>query len=141
MDGVLWRVVLATDNQIVTLRITSLNMTLNVLFNLFLIPRYTYFGAALATLVTLTTAFAQNARFVTKKLFTVDFRSILVMPVLSAAVMGGIVYVLKYRVLDDGLGSFILMVVTGAVCYGLMLILTGAVTKDDLDLLREIKSK
>jgi O-antigen/teichoic acid export membrane protein len=141
MDGVLWRVVLATDNQIVTLRITSLNMSLNVLFNLILIPRFSYFGAAVATLVTLTTAFGQNARFVTTRLFAVDFRSTLMMPVISAAVMGGVVYLLKYHLLSPGIASLILMVVTGAVCYGVMLLLTKAVSKADLDLLREIRSK
>ena len=141
MDGVLWRVVLATDNQIVTLRIVSLNMTLNVLFNLILIPRYSYFGAAIATLVTLTTAFSQNAHFVTKKLFGIDFRSVVLTPVISAAVMGGVIYVLKYHVLSPGIGSLILMVVTGAICYGVMLLVTRAITKEDLELLREIRSR
>ena len=113
------------------LGIKILNLVLNVGLNAALIPRYGAYGAAAATVATLAVSFLLHLRLVSRFLYPVNFARIAFRPLLAAAAM----YLALERIGGLPLGFRILI---GAAVFALSVLLLGFLTKDDLEIFRNI---
>ncbi|MGM0368916.1 MAG: putative polysaccharide biosynthesis protein [Bacillota bacterium] len=119
---------------------------LNVVLNYFLtaIPALGIRGAAIGTVMGFTLAAVLNIISVfkvTKPQF--DYKSLLLIPAVSGIIMTVIVHVVYYR-LDKLVGikvSTLTAVLAGVISYGLLLLLTGGLKKDDLRLIPKVGEK
>jgi len=123
------RVILASDNQRVTLRVASVNLVSNLIFIYILIPRYGAVGAALALLMTFSVAAAQNYAFVSSRVYRLNLLSIVGKPLLSAALAGAVAFLLLKRV------SYVMAVPASLGMYLLGSVILKTVTKDEVRML------
>ncbi len=102
------------------------------------IPEINVKGAAIATVIGYGIAAVLNVIYIKNytnmRLSVID---VFIKPVISVAVMGGTVKYL-YGVLNNSLGnniSTLISVITGAIVYGLMLLITKTITEDDFEIM------
>lgn len=81
----------SNKQRIITLQ-TSLGVALNVTLNIFLIPKYSYIGAGIATVLTELFAFSFLAVYVNLKLLKVKFASWFTKITLCSIILGVILY-------------------------------------------------
>jgi O-antigen/teichoic acid export membrane protein len=94
-NAVLFRIMLASDNERVTMRVAGVNMVSSVALNLLLIPRWGAHGVAVASFLTTLIALLQNYIFTARHLFKLDWLYIIAKPVLAAMVLGALLLVLQ----------------------------------------------
>lgn len=119
------------DRQVINTKLVGATMILNIILNVFLIPKYTYVGASIAFLICHSLLFLAGlivARkiipYSKKKLFVVFLKV-----VLSAGLMAvGIIYLKQFV-------NFIPLIFAGAVFYAGFLYLLKGFTKQDLQFL------
>lgn len=105
--------------------ITGVNVVINIVGNLILLPRVGIMGAAVMTLVSESIQGIFYFYFVRKKITQFKFLINLWQPLIASSIMGVVVYFLR--------DQFILIpVVVGAVTYILSLLVLGFIRKDDL---------
>jgi O-antigen/teichoic acid export membrane protein len=126
------------------------SMLANVVLNVFLIPRYSYYGASIATILALTISFLMHLHY----LRGTGYMPSLVKPVLGpvAGTIGGWALVVglcrvvlpQWQVswlsmpLDRGWGPFLVVTLLAGAAYLGALVLMRVVKKDDLALLAQI---
>ena len=88
VNGVLFRTMLASDNELVTMRVAGINMVASVLLNLLLIPRWGALGVAAASFCTTFIALAQNYAYIARHLFKLDWLRAIGKPALAALLLG-----------------------------------------------------
>lgn len=123
----------------------------NFVMNIFLIPRYSYFGAAVATVISLMLSAGMHYYFLRGTPFLPPLRKALLGPLVSAgAAWGASALVLKIIApswnvgwqglpLDLGWGPFLITSLLMLGLYPVMLWLGRVIKKEDLKLLRELK--
>ncbi len=82
------RALVASNNQRFDLLSNVLALVFNISLNLMLIPRLSYIGAAIATLLSICFFMLIQSLFVTKILFRIELLKILAKPFLAACIMG-----------------------------------------------------
>lgn len=123
----------AADRQVTKTTIMGATMVLNVVLNVWLIPIYGVLGAAYAALVSFTFLFLAGLWFVPQIIPQYRFGSLfkVVAPVLiSAALMGGVALALS------SIGGLFLAIPGAAIVYLGLLLLTRAVTMEELNCVR-----
>jgi len=122
------------DKQVANTVLVGCTMLLNVIINIFLIPKYSFVGAACAFLVSHTFLFLLSL-IVAQKVIPYSkvllFKSMM-QSFVSAIVMAGVVYYL----IDNF--HFGILIVLGGVVYGLMMFVTRGITKQDIKFFTEI---
>ena len=113
------------------LGIKIVNLVLNVVLNAILIPIYGPFGAAAATVATISVSFLLHVRLVAKHLYRVRFARIAGRPVLAAAGMAGGIALVR----GAGLPA---MIPVGIGVYAVLLLILGFITQDDVQIFRSI---
>jgi len=93
--SVLFRTMLASDNERVTMRVAGVNMICSVLLNWLLIPRWGANGVAVASLCTMLIALMQNYVYLARHLFKLDWLRLVGKPGLAAALLGGLLFALR----------------------------------------------
>lgn len=123
----------ASDNQNTRACATGLSACLNIALNLILIPRYSYNGAAFASV--LTSGFLVGFYYysIKKEFCNVTLRKIVASPAASCAIMGAVVYLIK----DINVFGIIAV---GIVVYLVCLILFKGINEDDYRMLKTIFS-
>jgi O-antigen/teichoic acid export membrane protein len=86
---------IASHHQKADLLINGISALVNVLLNVFLIRRYGYSGAALATLISIVFFVLLQSFAIRKTLFSIHYGELLAKPVVAAAVMVGAMFGLK----------------------------------------------
>ena len=119
------------DKQSVIAKVSGINAVVNIGLNLILIPKYSYIGAAIATLATEALGFTLYYFFIAKHLQKVMLGRHLWRPVISGALMGIFLYVFK----DSNLFVLITLAI---VLYFVMLFMLKAFPREDMDLLKKI---
>ena len=126
-------------------------MLSNIVLNLFLIPRYSYHGAAVATVLSLTVNVVMHLAFLRGTPFLPPLRRALSGPILAAlASWGGVVLLGRLVVPDWHLGWLALPLEQGWPAflgtsllmiglYGVMLVAGRVVRADDLRLLKDLR--
>lgn len=122
---------IASNNQKVNLRSLLISMMCNVTLNLLLIPRFSYSGAAMATLISICIFLGLQYGFVSKNLFTLNFFQIAGKPIISAALMGITILLLRQL-------NLFLIVPIATLAYVLFLLTLRPFSPTDIQLFRRL---
>ena len=125
---------IASNNQKVNLRSLLISMICNITLNLLLIPRLSFLGAAIATLISICIFLSLQYTFVSRSLFSLNFLQIVVKPVISAALMGAII--LSFRQIN-----LFLLIFVSASAYVLFLFSLKTFSQTDVQLFRKVWEK
>jgi O-antigen/teichoic acid export membrane protein len=85
---------IASNNQKQDLKINIISMACNIGLNLLFIPRFSFLGAGLATLLSICIFSALQYRFISSNLFKINFRET-IKPILASIIMGLIIFFLR----------------------------------------------
>ncbi len=124
----------STNKQIVVTKITGLMVIVNVAINLVLIPRFSYVGASIATLITefivvaLAFSLARRDLYVLKKTELAN----VVLKIVGASVVMGL-----FIVYLQNLNLFLIIVSAGLLYFGMLYVVKG-IEKEDIMLLKSI---
>jgi len=116
------------DKQTVNTTNMGITMILNVILNIFLIPKFQQAGAAIATLISLSVLFILNLFWV-PKIIKVNFKFLIIKTIKSlicAIIMAYLILLLKERI------NFLILILLGAIIYGFVLYLIKGFTKEDI---------
>jgi len=116
------------DKQTVNTINMGITMILNVILNLFLIPKFQQAGAAIATLISLSVLFILNLFWV-PKIIKVNFKFLIIKTIKSlfgAIIMAYLIMLLKEKI------NFLILILLGAIIYGFVLYLIKGFTKEDI---------
>ena len=127
-------IVVISGKEKIAARSVLVSTGLNVLINFFLVPRYGILAAAAMTLATEAVLVGQYVWVIRKVIGTFDLWHSLLYPLLSALLMGGLVYMLP------GVFPLVVNVGIGALVYVVLLVLFRVIGKDEITLLRSLKS-
>jgi len=120
------------NKQVLSLKISIFTTTLNIGANLLLIPKYSFLGAALATVMTYTASFILSYYYISGLTHKIPVFNFALKPIAANLVMGG--FILNFT------GSNILLViVASALIYLIMLNIFGVVSKKDYILFKRGK--
>lgn len=151
MAVVMNRLLMTAEKEKHFVAIGLVPMILNVLLNLYLIPRYSYYGAAVATVVSLLVNVAMHYLFLRPTEFLPPLRKAMLGPLLAGlASWGGVTLLLRLLApgwqvgwpglpLDHGWGPFLLTSFLMMASYAVILRLARVVGPDDLRLLKELR--
>lgn len=114
--------------------IGGIGALINVGLNLLLIPRWSYIGAGITTLVTEVLVTTASWYVASKYFYRLPIHKIMAKPLIASVVMGAVVYWLSQATTMN----LLWLIVLGAVLYLSLLYLTRAFSKDDIDLLKQI---
>ncbi len=139
-NTVLYRTIIASDNEVASLRISVINTAFTFVLNYFFLPLYGASGAAVVWVATVTLGFGQNYFFIHKRVFRIDPVEVLLKPLFCAGVMAGVLLGLLRGLealhLDGAAGQALrlLALLPAAVLYALTLWLTRTFTHEDIAL-------
>lgn len=122
---ILAQVLIATNNQVVDLKINIIAAGTNLLLNLALIPAFAEIGAVLATLITIILFNELQIRYLRKHLFPIPLTSIMGRTLLASACMAGITYLLRDW-------NLFVNICISAMVYLLMVFLFGAASLEEM---------
>ena len=119
------------DRQDLGLRTTGVCALANVLMNLLLIPKFSYIGASVATVVTEAIGFILQYYFISKHLYQIQLHKYIAIPLVATLAMSYVIFELKQ------LNLFVLVLIAITV-YLTILHELRAFPKEDVDLLTNI---
>lgn len=120
------------NKQILSFKINLFGMFLNIGLNLLLIPKYSFVGAAAATVLTSLSAFVCSYYFLSKFIFRFQFQAFVTKLITASSMMG----IFIYYCIDQDLS---LIIVSSVVIYTIILIAVNVFSKEDLNLLKQIR--
>ena len=125
---------IASDNQIIDLRVNIIGMLCNVGLNLLLIPKLGFLGAGIATLASICIFLTLQYLFISKNLFKVNFVEATEKPIISAALMGIVILLIREV-------NLLLLIFISAAVYGFFLFALRTFSQGDIDLVRRLWEK
>ncbi len=121
----------AINKQLAFTFITGFAAFLNIGINLFLIPKYSYMGAAVATVVTELFVLLLLYYFAWKSGYGVNLAKALIKPIIAAAFMAaGIIFL-------DPLSLFIIVPIGAAIYFGILFLIKG-IGNEEIKILQDI---
>lgn len=118
-------VLIATNNQVVDLKINIFAAVINFFLNLALIPVLAEIGAVLATLITIIVFNELQIRYVRQHLFSIPLAAFMGRAALASVCMGAVTYVLRDWNLLSNIGI-------SAMVYSLLVVLFRAVSLEEI---------
>lgn len=115
------------NRQVLSLKISAFAMALNVVTNLVLIPKYSFLGAAVTTVITYAVSFILSFYFISRLTCKIPIASFALKPIVANAIMG--VFILSFA----GINLF-LLIASSAAIYTIMLTIFGVVSKTDYNI-------
>ncbi len=122
----------AINKQRLVTVVASANASLNILLNLILIPKYSYIGASVATVLTEIVGFILMFGYISRYFFRISMVNNILKPVFSGAIMALFVYFLKIEL------NWVLVGILGVFLYIVMLFITQVITKEDIRLFKQM---
>jgi O-antigen/teichoic acid export membrane protein len=89
VNSVLFRTLIASNNETISVRVAAVRMVGGLVLSLLLIPRYGVIGAAIASIGTVLLGLVLNYYFVSRVLFKIDFARIAGRPFVCAVIASG----------------------------------------------------
>ena len=121
------------NKQLVDTRIAGASALLNVGLNLLLIPTYSYVGAGVASIITLSFVFACEFSYLQKNGYKIETSTIVLKPLCAGAVMGLFIYGLWTMSIN------LFVIVIGAiVTYAACLYLLKAFDEKEREMMRDV---
>jgi len=125
---------IASNNQKINLRSLLISMICNVTLNLLLIPKFSFSGAAMATLISICVFFGLQYSFISKNLFRLNFLEIAAKPGISAAFMAITIFLFRQT-------NLFLLIFISALAYVLFLFPLKTFSQTDIQLFRRLWEK
>jgi len=125
---------IASNNQRIDLRVNIVGMLCNVGLNLLLIPKLGFLGASVATFVSICIFLILQYGFISRNLFRVNFVEATGRPLISGALMGIVILLLRPV-------NLLLLIFISASVYALLLVALGTFSKSDIHILRRLWEK
>jgi O-antigen/teichoic acid export membrane protein len=130
LNWLLVTMLISIDKQNLITRVVFLSMVLNVIGNLMLIPRYSYAGASIATVVTGVIGCALYLHFVSRLVYRIEFHKLIVKPAIACGVMAGSLILLRHL-------NLFLVVPLVAIIYLGILFVAKYISSEDIALLKQ----
>lgn len=111
--------------------VTATSAAFNVILNLFLIPRFSYFGASLATVLTELCVFIFMFTYLSRSFHRIPLTNNLIKPLLSAMILAIIISLINPL-------NWIVALIIGLVIYIPILYLLKSIGKEDIKLIKEL---
>jgi O-antigen/teichoic acid export membrane protein len=127
----LFRAILASDNEKISLLFGAVKAVVNVSLNFLLIPGYGALGASIAAVATQSVALVQVYWFTSKRLFKIKFMEVFGKPGLCALLSGGIFFYI-WR------ANFYILLPFTLLVYLALLVGSGVLSHRELLLLRQL---
>ncbi|MBI3754628.1 MAG: flippase [Deltaproteobacteria bacterium] len=108
---------------------------LNIILNLLLIPRYSFVGAGIATVISEIAIFVILLYFARRFLGNIDFFSMAWKPIIASVIMGIILYFLQFSL------GILLLIPVGIVTYAIVFLLINGLNKHDKEILLFFKQE
>lgn len=121
----------AVNKQRLVTIIAAGNALFNVALNLVLIPKYSFVGASVATVLTELLGFILMFYYISKYHFKISVKSYLLLPLLSGVMLFALIYIIKTF-------NWIIAGIIGVFIYIMLLYALKIIDKDDIELLKEI---
>lgn len=127
----------STNKQIIVTKITGIGMIENIVLNLLIIPRFGYVGASITTVITEFTILTLVLIFAYKTGYSVQRREFLtnISKVIIASLIMG-VSIWKLRSLN-----FPILILLSTLLYIGILYIIGGIDKEDIELLKQVRSQ
>jgi O-antigen/teichoic acid export membrane protein len=122
------------NRQGIVAKITGIGAIFNITLNLILIPKFSYIGASIATVVTEVFVFLLLFNDISNNFYKLKFLRIMARPVFSVLCMCAVILFFKQI-------NLILLILFSSVMYLCVLYLIGGLSQEDISLLKEIKLK
>ncbi|AUB56464.1 polysaccharide biosynthesis protein [Methanobacterium sp. MZ-A1] len=121
----------AINKQRLVTIVAASNAVFNVVLNLILIPKYSFIGASIATVLTELLGFILMFYYISKYHFRVSIKNSIILPVVNGALVLGLIY--YFKTFNWIIAGFI-----GVLFYLVLLYAMKIIDKDDIKLLKEI---
>lgn len=122
----------AVNRQRIMLIVTAANALFNIALNLILIPKFSYIGSSVATVLTEGLGFILMFIYISKYFFKISVAQNILKTVFVGILVTLIMYYLKVNV------NWVLAVILGLIVYLISLYLTKVITEEDMNILKEI---
>lgn len=122
----------AVNKQRILTIVALANAVLNIVLNIILIPKFSYIGASIATVATETLGFILMFSYISRYQFKISVIQNILKPILMGFLLLIIIYYMKISI------NWIISAVLGLILYLILLFLFKIITKEDLDLFKEI---
>ena len=130
LNYILGSLLTSMDRQKTVLKITIVSLVFNVGLNLVVIPKYSYLGASVITVLTDIISFVLNFYVVSKLVSKVSIHKFVLKPILACFVMALFIIYVKM--------NLFIVIIISTVIYFLVLILIKAFSPEDYSLLKQI---
>jgi O-antigen/teichoic acid export membrane protein len=107
---------------------------INIVLNLFLIPIYSYVGAAIATIAAESFLLLVYVYLNYRSIFKISYHKIIAKPIVACGIMGGFIYYFK------DLNLILLITISIGIYFGLLYLLKG-ISDDDISLFKRLIKK
>ncbi|MGP8321446.1 MAG: flippase [Methanosarcinaceae archaeon] len=124
-------VLVSINKERLSLFTGSVCVFMNITLNLLLIPKFSYVGASIATVVTEATLFLLSYYFISKYLCTLPVHKIAVKPSCACIIMGAFIFFF-------GSLSLVFLIPMAGILYFAVLHLTKFFSEDDISMLKEL---
>jgi len=125
----------STNKELIVTKITGLWVIGNILLNLILIPKYSYIGASISTLITefgvatfLIIAYSKTRYVIEKRMVFLTLSKIIV----ASMIMGIVIWILKFV-------NLILLIIIAIIFYLSISYLIGAINQEDIKIIKSIR--
>jgi len=122
---------IASNNQKIDLRVNVIGMVCNVGLNLVLIPKLSYLGAGIATLISICLFLTLQYGFIRNKLFKINLLEIAWKPFVAAGMMGMGMIVLRQL-------SLPVLLLMAVLIYTLVLLVLKTFSQSDIQLINRL---
>lgn len=122
----------AINKQDLFLKISGLCLLINVTLNLILIPKFSYIGAAVVTLLTEIVSFSLGFHYMSKLICPIRLKNIITKPLIASLIMALVIWKISNFIIIIGVAPFV---------YFLILFLLKTFDKEDFDLVKKILNK
>jgi len=119
------------NKQFLALKINFLCMILNVVINLILIPRYSYIGASIATVITELLSFILCFYFLSKFVYKIQIHKYILKPIIASTIMGLFIFSFAKT-------NLFLLICISIVIYFSVLIPLKTFSKKDVSLFKQV---
>jgi O-antigen/teichoic acid export membrane protein len=123
---------IAVNQQRFLTRAFLIGAAFNVVANLILIPRYSFLGAALTTVLSEIVLFLPFYYSVRKHITKLPFVQIFVRPLIASVIMGAVIWLLREQ-------SLLIIVPVAVLVYAALILALGTLTKEDREILIRLR--
>ena len=122
----------AINRQRILIIITAVSALFNVALNLILIPKFSYIGASIATVITEGLVFILMFLYISKHFLRISLNKNISKTIIAGILTTLLIFYLKMNI------DWLLAAVLGVLIYILMLFVLKIITKEDVDIFRQI---